>query len=645
MPMVLDGMIDESLFAGIEGACGAALASGSNSRTGVTTQAKVASNTSCNSLALPSPPKQERGNSATAKMSSRSDLQESIGSAGDDEACDNGGADGDIDDQMMEELFGDESPIDKKSVDDCGRGQHQGSSRPRFVERCALCCSTEADRDLSGSQATTPFVRRRSRTSDDMVTCDHCEYLLRYNTLDSSSVGGLLTVFQADSNRRTVFLNMLACCLALKATESQAKVHSKTLAKTLNIVDKHAEIKAELANRSKREHADSGDRIRRPGMGMGNDDQDSRSMMIMGLADYYKERGNPLVNQERLGQALINDQYQVVILAADSAKKGRHALAPVVSAAAGEISSPSLTSLRSLTVDSMDGAKLVRDIVVEFSTREKVKRQLHGLAPTSPTASRQSGGEDESTRGGRSCGASTMHSVGDEASGAGAAASQYARSPAKTSELATPKVKQEVPTPAKAKSSSSMGAMEHSVASEGKGLDGHKEDWPSPTTCSIRMGIDRCLDGVAQRLVTFAGYCVKADWMGNLRGKEGTIERFLDRRLKTEETNAKKCRREDRLRDLDHVRWVAHATRVLVQWGKAVFKKREAELNPVVLWQPIGIVSTFLEAARQAKLADDDCVLDVSLRKCEARRALLGGGAMGQVKSRQFWRPELAFRA
>lgn len=78
------------------------------------------------------------------------------------------------------------------------------SSGAEALAYCALCGSSAGDEDLAtdpGSKSLTPFQRRRSRTSEEYLSCDHCENMLRYQG-DTKSVGAMKKLFSTDKEKQ-----------------------------------------------------------------------------------------------------------------------------------------------------------------------------------------------------------------------------------------------------------------------------------------------------------------------------------------------------------------------------------------------------------------------------------------------------------
>lgn len=94
-----------------------------------------------------------------------------------------------LDDQMFGEVFPADPEPSTDPIDCIGTSATASSSG---VIRCSVCGSASSDSDLGdpSSSRTTPFSRTRS-VSGHMVTCDHCQMVLRC-PFDALWAGGLV---------------------------------------------------------------------------------------------------------------------------------------------------------------------------------------------------------------------------------------------------------------------------------------------------------------------------------------------------------------------------------------------------------------------------------------------------------------------
>lgn len=156
----------------------------------------------------------------------------------------------------------------------------------------------------------------------------------------------------------------MSCFLALKLTENLTKVRNKTLCKYNALFQKQAHILDKLRTRSGMSEKPT----------VGNDD------VFVGLQDYVKLYGNPIMSGQELCQGLVGDQFVVMVRThAQAELVGRHSLRGVVNAAANGLDSQVIKHLSGLSVDNLEVSRLVSDLVTEYSCRQRWRRHVNLL--------------------------------------------------------------------------------------------------------------------------------------------------------------------------------------------------------------------------------------------------------------------------
>lgn len=204
---------------------------------------------------------------------------------------------------------------------------------------CSVCGSSSADADLTDPTSTrrTPFSRTRQR-GDAVPACDHCDSLIRSARLRATTASVVVASF-GSQDERMKFLRLLACFLSLKFTEASSKVHHVTFTKTMSLIESFDAILATLHNRFR---GIVGDEIKLPSV-----------VNVLGVRDYVKMYGNPIVHNEILVQAQVDDTVQVVVLTGKPIGQGRNQLAShVEGAAGGAAASSDLSKLSMMSADS-----------------------------------------------------------------------------------------------------------------------------------------------------------------------------------------------------------------------------------------------------------------------------------------------------
>lgn len=245
--------------------------------------------------------------------------------------------DDDDDDAMFASLFAEDDAPEAPCVD--GRGGRDEARAP--LRRCSICGSTQSDIDLAdpASSRMTPFVRMRADST--VPVCDHCEMMLRYQEGEKVvSTTSLLKSFSESAEAKAQYMHRLACYLALKQSQRQSKVHKVTLASTMEVMEAFVSIADSLSSRSSQA-------VTKP-------------RFVIGLRSFVQKFGNPLNLSVELCQALVLDKCQIVAISNSPIETGRHSLESVVAEAAGSATSPAISSLKAMSVDSLDDARLVK---------------------------------------------------------------------------------------------------------------------------------------------------------------------------------------------------------------------------------------------------------------------------------------------
>lgn len=239
----------------------------------------------------------------------------------------------------------------------------QGSVAPPSGQlRCALCRATPEHADLAspGRSKMTPFQCLRPWTARGM--CDHCEAIMRYHEGTPKSPSAMARRFVESPEAHVEFLSRLAMFCAIKQTETRANVLKVTLNKHLAMAQAFQENKAELMSRA--------------GLPLFH----QAGCLTVGLKDYAKVHGNPLVNGDAICPGLCNDEYQIMVETKRLFPEGRYSLREVVEQAAGaQMNRPILEVLADARVDSLETCGLVRSLVCEFANREAWKGQVDCL--------------------------------------------------------------------------------------------------------------------------------------------------------------------------------------------------------------------------------------------------------------------------
>lgn len=294
------------------------------------------------------------------------------------------------DQAMFNSVFGSGSDLVDAMADEMGLG-HADSSTGVVLEgslasasaglpslSCHICGSTSDDRDLSDPCDTrlTPFSRARLRRSSANL-CDHCDNILRTRFSDSSPAE-----VARDGSKKDEFLRYLAGWLALKKSETSARVQRVTLDKSMLVLSAFAPISEAIRARAGVEHAPTSD------LGMSS----MSGISAFGLKDYLRSKGNPLTNNDIIAPALVDDRVRIVVLSKGQVPAGRSALSNIVRQACGDFSCASLTALANMTTDCADHTNLVAHLTSEFVSRARLLGEIESsLAPPRHTSDGQGG--------------------------------------------------------------------------------------------------------------------------------------------------------------------------------------------------------------------------------------------------------------
>lgn len=240
---------------------------------------------------------------------------------------------------------------------------------------CLLCHSKPSDPDLASSapDATTSFQRVRPWTSAYGTVCDNCFTFVRFQ-LDGAPLSKVNKDLRAPAQLNH-FLARLSCFLAMKRSDTTLKVHKQALLKAVSIMDAQQSIMATLRRRcGLKDHAEAPQTM-----------QENAPCITMGLVDYVRRHGNPLIKKHPVHMALIQGAYTLVVQAPRGSDTGLHSLRDIATSQANEIRSAALADLALMSVDSLDVAKVVQSLVVEWACRENLNQQVQQLPNARPS--------------------------------------------------------------------------------------------------------------------------------------------------------------------------------------------------------------------------------------------------------------------
>lgn len=187
-------------------------------------------------------------------------------------------------------------------------------------------------------------------------------------------------------------IQRLSCYLALKATEAQAKVHRSTWDKTLATLGAYNHSHDVL--------------LRRASLSMTDE---ATVMNNLGIRDNIRRHGNPLSNGHRITRGVVNDHVVLIVESPGAAECGRHSLKPACASVGcddDDATQRVFHWLAAMSVDNLEDIKLVRSIVLEFLSRDRLKKDVSVFAPQGPACHRSSvdgrEGEGSCTGGGLS---------------------------------------------------------------------------------------------------------------------------------------------------------------------------------------------------------------------------------------------------
>lgn len=171
---------------------------------------------------------------------------------------------------------------------------------------------------------------------------------------------------ESSGGNSDAFLRVLAAYLALKQSESQAKVHNTTLKRTLSIIDSFSQILPEL-------------RLRSPLPCVQADNTDK---VVMGLKDFVRAHGNPLLVDAHVQfvQGVVDDEYRVMVVSNKPCNPGRVPLNGIVDGLAPDTQSARLDDLKACSVDHLESAKLIKTLISEYMCKEALHREVHGMS-------------------------------------------------------------------------------------------------------------------------------------------------------------------------------------------------------------------------------------------------------------------------
>lgn len=458
---------------------------------------------------------------------------------------------------------------------------------------CNLCSSGSADADLScyAANARTPFDRVRSWTAASSMVCDNCFTYVRFQ-MESETVGSVLKACQQSEAAREKYLFEFSCFLAVKNIDPGVKVHKHSLGKAVAMISEQRRILADLQSRggnSTSTTSRSDARLNPP------------TTMVYGLAEYVRSKGNPLVNGHEVVLGYSGDQLTLMVKGdGDWSGRGRHSLKDLVRSAADGITSPELEKLGLLSVDSLEVAKMLKSVVVEFSSRESLRRQVSAQAlPQAPARSRhRSQGSLPSTT-------SRSRSPRARSSGPAAVASSHGdqeptdilpsshitpTKPSKRTAARSPTSSRRVasPTTPVAEASDISGSTPAGLMERISEVGEVTQNMPK-----IKFGRDKDMDQMAKRVMGHCQLFVILDWRQKLRGKESAIHNTIVA-IKKMIAAAGLEQREDKVAPLGVMQSVAEACMALTTGsrlkGLVVYK-----LNPMRLHANVSLVAAFMD--------------------------------------------------
>lgn len=464
------------------------------------------------------------------------------------------------------------------------------------IMRCSMCLLGSSDHDLADfeGQRRVSFLSVKAGSTASEIVCDSCENFMRFH---------MMTRSKADMHRRlatpntgTATLHSLSWSLALRSTgmeriSKQRVDFRKMLVKRQDIIFKRL-----LELRQFPLPGGEGNANIDPGSEMTTDNR-----RVIPLMEYIRSFGNPLINQHAVTPMMADDVVGLGVLVPTAGMDdGRYELSAAVSEAWGVAAPPPPPSIRALKAAKVDDLRMltvVKDIVVEYSIRQRLLAEAgasHAPRPASSTGSGQ--GTDNALR--SSAGSASVgdmevpsppqHRYKPGAGGALTMSSASATSPPKPLPMQTPPAKRKRCDVEVASSSASQSAsLAVAVA-------------PRFVGRSPASGIDRDFMKMKVRCVTFlASIFGVVPWATlSLRGKEkkasnvvGAIDTFV--------ASCRKSEREDLLDELMRWRDIMEASQTLIGLGVGKKGPKCASWDPRQTHDKIEKVHRFFDEMAQ----------------------------------------------